>query len=178
MADEQPLSLIELSSEIVAAYVANNSVSGSELPGLIAAVHGSLSGLGQAAPEAPSAKPTRPTGVRASIKPDHLISMIDGKAYKMLRRHLTTHGLTPEQYRERFDLPEDYPMVASAFAATRSALSKAIGLGRKAGTKVVDAAASAEHALEDAIKPTRGRKKEAAKPLSGKDALEKARSGR
>jgi predicted transcriptional regulator len=123
--------LVTLTAEIVSAHVANNSVHTGDVAKLISAVHEGLSGLG--APAAPAA-PEKPKGVvssRASIKPSHLISMIDGKPYKMLRRHISQHGYTPESYREAFDLARDYPMVASDYAERRRALAFKIGLGRK-----------------------------------------------
>ncbi|MDR7039654.1 MULTISPECIES: MucR family transcriptional regulator [Methylobacterium] len=122
---------IELSAQVVSAYVARNHVAATDIPALIHAVHASLSGLAQ--PEAPPAetveKPT-PAQVRKSITPDALISFIDGKPYKTLKRHLSTHGLDPYSYRQRYGLPNDYPMVAAAYAAQRSELAKSIGLGR------------------------------------------------
>lgn len=124
--------LVSLTADIIAAHVSNNSVAISDLPALISATYGALAGLGQA-PAAP-AEPEKPKGavsVRASIKPDYLVSMIDGKHYKMLRRHLSLNGYTPESYRATFGLPVDYPVVAASYAEKRRALAKAIGLGRK-----------------------------------------------
>ncbi len=127
---------IELAGDIVSAYVSNNSVPSADLPALISSVHAALSGLGgvtevSAAPEAVE-KPS-PAQVRKSITPDAIISFIDGKAYKTLKRHLGTHGLDPHSYRQRYGLPNDYPMVAPSYAAQRSALAKSIGLGRPGG---------------------------------------------
>lgn len=125
----------ELAGEIVAAYVSNNSVPVSELPNLIRSVHSAVAGLASgevpsaAASTEPTEKPT-PAEIRRSIRNDGLISFIDGKTYKTLKRHLTAQGLDPRGYRERFGLPADYPMVAPSYAAQRSALAKAIGLGR------------------------------------------------
>jgi predicted transcriptional regulator len=152
MADDQPLNLIELSAEIVGAYVSNNHLSNNELPDLITAVHTSLSSLNAGPTEASPAKSARPLGVRASIKAEHLISMIDGKPYKVLRRHLSAHGFTPEQYREKFDLPKDYPMVSSVYAETRRTLAKAIGLGHKPATVT-----AASKNVDDVVKRRRGR---------------------
>ena len=128
--------LITLTADIVAAHVSNNNLATSEVPALIQSIYGALSGLG--APVEPPAveKPKGAVGLRASIKPDHLISMIDGKPYKMLRRHISGHGHTPESYRETYGLPRNYPMVAANYAESRRTLAKAIGLGRKPGTKV------------------------------------------
>lgn len=129
---------IELAAKMVAAFVSNNPLPKSELPTLIHAVHATLAKLAvgsesaQLQPEAvPPAVP-----VRRSITPDFLICLDDGKRFKSLRRHLTVLGLTPAQYREKWNLPSDYPMVAPNYAAQRSALAKQIGLGqiqRKAG---------------------------------------------
>lgn len=125
---------VELASDIVSSYVSNNSVPASELPGLIINVHAALTGLsGTAVAAAPAEevveKPT-PAQVRKSVTPDAIISFIDGKPYKTLKRHLGTHGLDPYSYRQRYNLPNDYPMVAPNYAAQRSALAKSIGLGR------------------------------------------------
>jgi predicted transcriptional regulator len=121
--------LVELTSDIVSAYVSGNNVQASELPGLIAGVYSTLDGLGKE-----PAKPeplTPPVPIRKSITPDYLISLEDGKRYKSLKRHLAGHGLTPEQYREKWGLARDYPMVAPNYAAQRSELAKKMGLGRK-----------------------------------------------
>ena len=125
--------LIELAAKVVAAYVSNNSVPKSDLPDLILAVHSSLTRLGRepedAQPQVEAKLPAVP--VRKSITPDYLICLEDGKRFKSLRRHLRLHGLTPEQYREKWKLPSDYPMVAPNYAAERSALARKIGLGQK-----------------------------------------------
>lgn len=122
--------LITLTADIVAAHVSNNSVATSDVGGLIEKVYAALSGLG--APTEPvEQKPKGAVSVRASIKQDHIVSMIDGKPYKMLRRHLGQNGYTPESYRETFGLPRDYPMVAPSYTEQRRALAKKIGLGRK-----------------------------------------------
>lgn len=132
--------ITELTGEIVAAYVSHNSVPVGELPKLIQIVHGTVSGLAsgrpagatasgsEAAPVAVVEKPT-PAQIRKSVRDDGIVSFLDGKTYKTLKRHLTSHGLDPRSYRERFGLPADYPMVAPSYAAQRSALAKAIGLG-------------------------------------------------
>jgi predicted transcriptional regulator len=127
--------LVTLTSDIVAAHVSNNSVSVSDLPSLITNVYSALSGLGQTTP-APEKLPEPAVSVRASIKPDYIVCLEDGKKLKMLKRHLMTHyGMTPEQYRQRWNLPLDYPMVAPNYAATRRDLAKKIGLGRKPGPR-------------------------------------------
>ena len=128
---------IELAGDIVAAYVSNNPVPASELPALIARVHGAVSGLvaGTLTPEsgaAPQAEIEKPGAaqVRKSVRQDGIVSFIDGKTYKTLKRHLASHGLDPRSYRDRYGLPADYPMVAPGYAEQRSALAKAIGLGQ------------------------------------------------
>lgn len=120
---------IALMADVVAAYVAKNSVPASELPALIVSTHQALAKLG--APAAPEpVRPEPPVSIRKTVTPDHIISLEDGKPYKSLKRHLTTRGLTPEAYREKWGLPRDYPMVAANYAATRSELAKASGLGQ------------------------------------------------
>lgn len=126
--------LITLTSDIVAAHVSNNSVSVDELPTLISNVYGALSSLGAAQEE--ETRPEPAVSIRASVKPDHLVCLEDGKKMKMLKRHLMTdHGLTPAEYRARWGLAADYPMVAPDYAEKRRALAKEIGLGRKPGQR-------------------------------------------
>ncbi|XYD11876.1 MucR family transcriptional regulator (plasmid) [Methylobacterium sp. NMS12] len=127
--------LTELAGDIVAAYVSNNSVPIPDLPNLIRSVHDAVRGLASGnAPSATTAnadveKPSA-AQIRKSVRPDGIVSFIDGKTYKTLKRHLTSHGLDPRAYRDRYGLPADYPMVAPAYAEQRSALAKAIGLGQ------------------------------------------------
>ena len=135
MSDEtqQPL-LIELTADIVSAYVGNNAVPVSSLADLIASVNLSLATIGQAAAhatpaQAPAVNPKR------SVFPDYIICLEDGKKFKSLKRHLMSFGLTPNEYREKWGLKSDYPMVAPNYAAQRSALAKASGLGRKPAAK-------------------------------------------
>jgi predicted transcriptional regulator len=121
--------------DIVAAYVSNNSVPSSELPNLIRSVHDAVRGLtsGSTVNEiAASDDVEKPNAaqIRKSVHPDGIVSFIDGKTYKTLKRHLTSHGLDPRSYRDRYGLPADYPMVAPSYAERRSALAKAIGLGQ------------------------------------------------
>jgi len=123
--------LITLTADIVAAHVSNNSVAVSDLPVLIANVHGALSGLG-GAPVVPEVKQEPAVSIRSSIKPDFIVCLEDGKKLKMLKRHLMTHyQMTPEQYRAKWNLPADYPMVAPNYAEQRRTLAKKIGLGTK-----------------------------------------------
>ena len=127
--------LITLTADIVAAHVSNNSVAVSDLPVLIANVHNALQGLGGPAPE-PEVKQEPAVSIRASVKPDYIVCLEDGKKLKMLKRHLKTrYNMSPEEYRERWGLPTDYPMVAPAYAQQRSDLAKKIGLGTKRGKK-------------------------------------------
>jgi predicted transcriptional regulator len=128
MSDE---TLIALTADIVAAHVGSNNVSITDLPALIGSVHKALAGLGTVAEPEP-ARQEPAVSVRASIKPDYVVCLEDGKKLKMLKRHLMTHyQLTPDQYRAKWNLPADYPMVAPNYAATRKALALKIGLGRK-----------------------------------------------
>jgi len=123
--------LVTLTADIVAAHVSNNSVAVSDLPVLIQNVHGALAGLGTAAAE-PIVKQEPAVSVRASVKPDFIVCLEDGKKLKMLKRHLMTHyQMTPEQYRAKWNLPADYPMVAPNYAEQRRMLAKKIGLGTK-----------------------------------------------
>ena len=122
-------SLIDQTAGIVAAYISNNAVPAADLPALIAAIHGALVALDQ--PAAPAAeKPTPPIPIRKTVTPDHIVSLEDGKPYKTLKRHLNGRGLTPDQYRAKWGLPADYPMVAANYAPQRSELAKNSGLGR------------------------------------------------
>ncbi len=123
--------LVTLTADIVAAHVSNNSVAVSDLPLLIQNVHGALSGLDGKASE-PEVKQEPAVSIRSSIKPDYIVCLEDGKKLKMLKRHLMTHyQMTPEQYRAKWNLPADYPMVAPNYAEQRRSLAKKIGLGTK-----------------------------------------------
>ena len=123
--------LIALTADIVAAHVSNNSVAVNDLPQLIQNVHGALSGL-SSKPNAPEAKLEPKVPIRSSIKPDYIVCLEDGKKLKMLKRHLMTHyQMTPDQYRQKWGLSPDYPMVAPNYAEQRRALAKSIGLGTK-----------------------------------------------
>ena len=128
--DTQDDTLITLTADIVAAHVSNNSVAVNDLPQLIQNIHGALQGLsGRGAPEV---KPEPKVPVRSSIKPDYIVCLEDGKKLKMLKRHLMTHyQMTPDQYRQKWGLNADYPMVAPNYAEQRRKLAKSIGLGTK-----------------------------------------------
>jgi predicted transcriptional regulator len=123
---------VEITASIVSAYLAHNRVPVAELPSLLAGVHAALVGLDQSAeaPE-PAVEKLTQAQIRKSIRPDALISFIDGKSYKMLKRHLTKHGLTLDEYRERFGLPRDYPSTAARYSEARADLARQSGLGRK-----------------------------------------------
>lgn len=126
--------LITLTSDIVTAHVANNNVNVVDVPALITSVFTALAGLGNEAVVV--ARPEPAVSVRASVKADHIVCLEDGKKMKMLKRHLMTdHGMTPDEYRERWGLGSDYPMVAPDYAEKRRELAKKIGLGRKPGQK-------------------------------------------
>lgn len=126
---------ITLTADIVAAHVSNNSVAVSDLPTLIANVHNALAGLGGGA-AAPETKAEPAVSIRASVKPDYIVCLDDGKKLKMLKRHLMTHyGITPDEYRAKWGLPADYPMVAPNYAEQRRSLAVKIGLGRKPGKR-------------------------------------------
>ena len=129
--DESQDMLLTLTADIVAAHVSNNSVAVNDLPNLIQNVHQALSAIsGNTA--APQEKPQPKVSVRASIKPDYIVCLEDGKKQKMLKRHLmTNHGMTPAEYREKWGLGADYPMVAPNYAEQRRTLAKSIGLGTK-----------------------------------------------
>jgi predicted transcriptional regulator len=126
--------LVTLTADIVAAHVSNNSVAVSDLPLLIQNVHGALNGLGSPA-AAPEVKQEPAVSIRSSIKPDYIVCLEDGKKLKMLKRHLMTHyQMTPDQYRAKWNLAADYPMVAPNYAEQRRTLAKKIGLGTKRRT--------------------------------------------
>jgi len=147
---EHRADIAELAGGIVAAHVSNNSIPLTELPNLIRSVHGAIAGLVAGAQTAESGsavqseveKPS-PAQIRKSVRDDGIVSFTDGRTYKTLKRHLSSHRLDPRSYREHYGLPADYPMVAPSYAAQRSALAKAIGLGRPGAM-----AAQAEEAVQ------------------------------
>jgi len=128
MADTEML--VALTADIVAAHVSNNSIAISDIAGLIGSVHNSLSGLGQEAEPEPQPEQKPAVSIRASIKPDYLVCLEDGKQLTMLKRYLRVNfGMTPDDYRAKWNLPKDYPMVSPNYAERRSVLAKQIGLG-------------------------------------------------
>jgi predicted transcriptional regulator len=156
---EQQLDFASITADIVSSYVANNSVHRAELPNVIASVHAALQSLiapKQDEPERP--QPIVP--IRKSITPDFLISLEDGKKYKTLKRHLGKLGLTPDEYRAKWGLPADYPMVAPDYAHKRSELARSSGLGqqpRKTAAKAVAAPEETVTARAESSMPKRGR---------------------
>ncbi|HLY55369.1 MAG TPA: MucR family transcriptional regulator [Stellaceae bacterium] len=135
---------MDLTAHIVGAYVANNSLSASALPELIRSVHSALSGLRVAPATEPVATQLPAVPVRKSVHPDYIVCLEDGKKLKMLKRHLmTAYGMTPDQYRAKWKLPDSYPMVAPNYASQRSTLAKAIGLGRRRSEPVAPPTAEA-----------------------------------
>ncbi len=153
MAEEDNQAILALTAQIVSAHVSNNTVPADGLTALIRQVHQALTGVTAVVPEPEKPQPAVP--VKRSVFPDYIVCLEDGKKLKMLKRHLqSAYNMTPEQYRERWGLPQDYPMVAPNYAERRSALARQIGLGRKDG-RVAAEAATAEPA---AAKPGRRRK--------------------
>ena len=123
--------LLTLTADIVAAHVSNNSVAVNDLPNLIQNVHSALSGISKTG-LSPEPRPEPKVSIRSSIKPDYIVCLEDGKKLKMLKRHLMTHyNMTPDQYRQKWGLSPDYPMVAPNYAEQRRKLAKSIGLGTK-----------------------------------------------
>ena len=141
MSDAQPdLNVVEMATEIVSAYVRNKSVPVSELPTLLQSVHESLGKILSGSKPEPAKEPPQPkVPIKKSITNEYLVCLEDGKRFKSLKRHLqSAYGLSPQEYREKWGLPKDYPMVAPAYANARSELAKTMGLGRKAGTPAME----------------------------------------
>jgi predicted transcriptional regulator len=129
---EDKLNVIEMTAEIVSSYAANNNLAANDLPGLIKAVHGALAGASaNSVVEPEQSQPAPAVPVKKSITPDAIVCLEDGRKFKSLKRHLRTkYNLSPEEYRAKWGLPKDYPMVAPSYAAARSSLAKAMGLGQ------------------------------------------------
>ena len=128
--------LLRMTSEVAAAYVSNNNLPSGQLPDVIRTIHESLAALSGARVATASEPPTPAVAIKKSITPDYIVCLEDGKKLKMLKRHLrSTYNMTPDEYRHRWGLPADYPMVAPNYAAQRSAFAKKIGLGRNGGGK-------------------------------------------
>ena len=123
--------LIELTAQIVSSYVENNSLSAADVPALIQNIHGALSGVTTGASEAPAVAQAPAVSIKKSLTPEHLICLEDGRQFKSLKRHLRTkYNMSPEEYRAKWGLPKDYPMVAPNYAKARSDLAKEMGLGQ------------------------------------------------
>lgn len=148
--NQQPATL-DLTVDIVTAFLSKNPIGADQVPALIASVHGALNGLGQG-PVEPEEVVEKPTAaqIRKSIGDEGLVSFIDGRTYKSLKRHLSTHGFTPQSYRETFGLKPDYPMVSPAYSRARSELARTMGLG-----------ARGRQPAKDASQPRAGRAKKA-----------------
>ena len=132
MTDGTGKSFIDLTANIVSAYLSNNPTPASEIPNLISQIHAALMRVSSGRPEAPS-EPAKPAvSLKKSVNPDYLVCLEDGKRFKSLKRHLRTqYNMTPEQYRDKWGLPPDYPMVAPNYAVARSQLAKKMGLGQQ-----------------------------------------------
>jgi predicted transcriptional regulator len=157
---ETTVDYIDMTVDIVSAYVTKNSVRPADLGELIASVHHTLKGLsGLAAPTVEKIEKPTPAQIKKSISPDALTSFEDGKAYKSLRRHLASRGLTPEAYRAKHGLPVDYPMTCTSYSAQRSELARITGLGsnRKGQTKAAPKGATLEETVSEEAPKRRGR---------------------
>ena len=152
---------VALTADIVSAYVSNNSVDAGELAGLIDQVHRALTQATEGKPAEPEAPPTPAVPVKKSITPEYLISLEDGRKYKSLKRHLSTRGMSPDDYRAKWGLAKDYPMVAASYSAQRSSLAKSLGLGRARAAAAEEAPMAEEPAAPEAAKAPRGRKPKA-----------------
>jgi len=151
--------LLELTAQIVAAHVSHNTIQSDALPALIKQIFQALEGAGQAEPEPERPQPAVP--IKRSVFPDYIVCLEDGKKLKMLKRHLqSAYGMSPEQYRERWGLPSDYPLVAPNYAERRSTLAREIGLGRKINANSESAAAA--DGEDDRVGRRRGRGKSVA----------------
>jgi predicted transcriptional regulator len=167
--EEKAADFTELTAYIVSSYVSHNVVHRSDLAALIASVDGTLRGLG--ASKQPEPEKQQPAiSVRKSITPDFLVSLEDGKQYKSLKRHLTRLGLTPAEYREKWGLPRDYPMVAPNYAQRRSELAKSLGLGsrRKQEPSAKAAAASQDDTVSEAPEGGKSKRRAPAKRKAAK----------
>jgi predicted transcriptional regulator len=166
---DQPIDVITLAADLTAAWIANpnSKASVEDVPAFLQKMHDTITALSGPVESAREYKPA--VSVRASVKPDHLVSLIDGRKYKSLKRHLKSHGLTPKAYRERYGLKGDYPMVAPAYSEARRAIAARLGLGRKAKSKaqaaeVVADVASAVPAKPAAVKENAPAPKSARRP--------------
>ena len=152
---------VELTADIVSAYVSNNSVGATELPQLIQQVHEALTQASSGVQAEPAAPLTPAVPIKKSVTPDYIISLEDGRKYKSLKRHLNTRGMSPDEYRTKWSLAKDYPMVAANYSAQRSSLAKTLGLGRggRGGGSAAAVEAPAAEAAPAAAPAKRGRRK-------------------
>ena len=179
MAEIEQADLTTLTVELLSAFVSNNTIDSSDLAGLIQSTHTALAGINAPTPVEPPAPEYEPAvTVRKSLgSRDHILSLIDGKPYKTLKRHLSGHGLTPAEYRERYKLPADYPMVAPSYSEHRREVAQRLGLGRKS-TKVAEPVAEspaeivvpAAEAAVAAVPNVKAPRKAATKPAASKAA--------
>jgi predicted transcriptional regulator len=157
MSEQDSADLLGLTARIVAAHVGHNAIQNEALPALIRSVYASLAGI--ATPAQPVGMPQPAVPVKRSVFPDYLVCLEDGKKLKMLKRHLqTSYGMTPLQYRERWSLPHDYPMVAPNYAERRSVLAKSFGLGRPKAASKTEHHKTEQPETEEAAPRRRGRK--------------------
>ena len=180
--DTEQSNTLELATELTIAWLSNpnTSASADDVPSFLQKVHGALNGItSQPVEEAPAAPDYTPavTARKSLSSRDHIISMIDGKPYKTLRRHLSRHGLTPEQYRDRYGLKPDYPMVSESYSQVRRDMAKKIGLGRKPGTTAKPAARPAAPAKSSASTKAKAPAK-TAPPANGETAAKTPRKPR
>ncbi|WP_342636461.1 MucR family transcriptional regulator [Methylobacterium nonmethylotrophicum] len=163
--------LLGISADIVSAYVTRNHIPATEIPRLLSAVHTMLNRLEtQSTPMAE--KPVPPVPIRRTVTPDHIISLENGKPYKTLIRHLAAHGLTPEQYRQKWSLPHDYPMIAENYAASRSNLSRASAINQPRCSNEASAGTSETDELPNIFAPESENKPEKPKLLSLAEQLD------
>jgi len=179
MADADQSNLTTLTVDLLSAYVANNTIQHGDLAELIKSTHAALKIIDSPEPPAPVEPEHKPAvGLRKSLgSRAHIISMIDGKPYQTLKRHLSKHGLTPQEYRERYSLPRDYPMVAPAYSESRRAIAERLGLGRKV-TRTQQATPAVNRVLDGGAvaKPVSARAKKAASSKADTGTPRKARS--
>ena len=157
------LDLTSLTADIVSAYVAHNALTGDRLPDLIGSVYGALSRASLRAVEPKKVELKPAVAIKKSVTPEYIICLEDGKKFKSLKRHLRSeYNMSPEEYREKWGLPHDYPMVAANYAAMRSDMAKNMGLGRRGA-----AGAAAEVEAPAAVKPAKARGKQTRKAING-----------
>ena len=179
MAEIEQADLTTLTVELLSAFVSNNTIDSGDLAGLIQSTHTALAGINAPAPVEPAPPEYEPavTARKSLGSREHILSLIDGKPYKTLKRHLSGHGLTPAEYRERYKLPADYPMVAPSYSEHRREVAQRLGLGRKSTKAAEPAAESPAESVAPAVAPTaptlakvKAARKAQAKPAAAKMA--------